>query len=292
MQQSNIKDSFKTQFDALTLFRREHTLKRLLYLDKEWTYYSCGKGKDAIIILPGGLGTGEAAFCYIQNLEKHHKIISPIYPPVNTIDELVEGINKIIEAESAEHITIFGASFGGILAQCYIKKYSNKIENLVLAHTTTITSDCPKEDLKNSISLLNKTIKLVNTLPTFVMRSMLNTKFKRLSKKMIGEEKFWRQYFKEIVKTYSKESIISSSQSMLDFAYNYKFEYGFLNNWHGKILILEADDDTSFSDRQKELLKLLYKNAVVHSEHGFGHLTTFVKRDLYIKLIDEFVAVN
>lgn len=292
MQQSNIKDSFKTQYDALTLFRREHTLKRLLYLDKEWTYYSCGKGKDTIIILPGGLGTGEAAFCYIQSLETHHNIISPIYPPVNTIDELVEGINKIIEAELVENITIFGASFGGILAQCYMKKYSDKIENLVLAHTTTITSDCPEEDLRSSISLLNKTIKLANILPTFVMRSMVNMKFKRLSNKMVGEEKFWRRYFKEIVKTYNKDSIISSSRCMLDFAYNYKFEYGFLNNWQGKILILEADDDTSFSDGQKELLKLLYKDATVNTEHGFGHLTTFVKRDLYIKLIDKFITAN
>ncbi len=292
MQQSNINNSFKAQYDALTLFRREHILKRLLYLDKEWTYYSCGKGKNTIIILPGGLGTGEAAFSYIQSLEKHHRIISPIYPTANTIDELVEGINKIIEAESAEHISIFGVSFGGILAQCYMKKYSNKIENLVLAHTTTITSDCPEEDLKSSISQLNKTIKLVSTLPTFVMRSMIFMKLKRLSKKMAGEEKFWRRYFKEIVKMYNKESIISSSQSMLDFAYNYKFEYGFLNNWQGKILILEAEDDTSFSDRQKELLKLLYKGAEVHSERGYGHLTTFVKRDLYIRLIDEFITVN
>lgn len=76
---------------------------------------------------------------------------------------------------------------------------------------------------------------------------------------------------------------------MLDFINNYQFEYGYLNNWKGKILILEADDDMSFSDKQKELLRLLYKDAKVNTEHGFGHLTTFVKRDLYISFIEEFV---
>lgn len=122
------------------------------------------------------------------------------------------------------------------------------------------------------------------------MRSMLNMKFKRLSKKMVGEEEFWRRYFKEIVKTYDKRSIIATSRSMLDFAYNYKFDYDYLNNWQGKVLILEADDDTSFSDKQKKLLKLLYEDATVHSEHGFGHLTTFIKRNLYIGLISDFIA--
>lgn len=137
-------NSFESLYDNLLTFRKEHSPKKLLCLDKEWTYYSCGKGKNTIIILPEGLGTGEAAFCYIQSLEKSHKIISPIYPLVSTVDELVEGINKMIEVESAEHITIFGASFGGILAQCFMKKYWNKIEKLVLAHTATITSNVLK----------------------------------------------------------------------------------------------------------------------------------------------------
>lgn len=291
MEQTNNK-SLAVLYDDLFSFRKEHSVKRLLYSDKEWTYYSCGKGKDTIIILPGGIGTGEAGFCYIQGLEKKHKIISPIYPAINTIEELVEGLNKIIETETAEHITLFGASYGGILAQCFMKKYSNKIEKLVLAHTSTITVDYPKEELKDMINLLNKNIKLIKASPTLVMRSILSKKYSQLSKKMMGEEKFWREYFEEVVRTYKKEDIISSLQSMLDFIYKYKFENGFLNSWNGKILILEADDDHAFSEKQKECLKLLYKNARVHTEHGFGHLTSFVKRDLYIKLIEEFSAAG
>lgn len=81
-------------YDNLDSFRKEHTIKKILYRDKEWTYYSCGKGKDTIVILPGGLGTGEAAFCYIQSLEKRHKIIAPVYPAINTVDELIEGLRK------------------------------------------------------------------------------------------------------------------------------------------------------------------------------------------------------
>lgn len=173
-----------------------------------------------------------------------------------------------------------------------MKKYPNKIKKLILAHTTTITVDCPKEELNGMINLLNKNFKLINAAPLCAIRSILINKFRRLSIRIVGEEKFWKDYFEEIVTTYKKENIKSSLQSMLDFINNYRFEYGFLDNWKGKILILEADDDTSFSDKQKKILKLLYKNAKVHTEHGFGHLTTFVKRELYINLIEEFAAIS
>lgn len=291
MEYSQNKPFINLKQDFL-LFKKEHSLKKLEYLNKKWTYYSCGKGKDTIIILPGGLETGEASFFYINNLERRHKIISPIYPAVNTITELVEGINKIIEAEGAENITLFGVSFGGVLAQCFMKKYSNKVQKLILAHTSTITIDYPKEDLKNMITLLEKNMKLIKPAPVFVLRSMLNKKYRKLSQRKAGEEELWNEYFDEVVKEYKKEDIISSMQIILDFITNNKFEYGFLNKWKGKILILEADDDIAFSKKQKEFLKLLYKGAKVHTDHGLGHMSTFAKRDLYVKLIEEFAIIG
>lgn len=115
-----------------------------------------------IVILPGGTGTGEAT----------------------------------------EQITLLGVSFGGILAQCFMKKYPNKIQKLILAHTSTIIADCPKEELHHIKGMLNKNIKLINTFPIFVMRAIIKNKFRGLSKKIVGEENFWKDYFDELVKTY------------------------------------------------------------------------------------------
>lgn len=274
----------------LTLFREQHKLKSLLVKDNEWRYFCVGKGDNTIVILPGGLGTGEAAFHYIKYFENHYNVIAPIYPDLYTMDELVEGLKKIIDHEAVTNINLFGISFGGLLAQCYMKKYSKEINNLILAHTTTVTSDYPSDESNKRISSLKKAIKIIDILPLFLLKIMYNKKFKKISEQIVVEEEFWEQYFKELIKDYDKNSFKSSMTRMIDFVTNYKFEYDFLEGWDGKVLILEADDDKSFSHKEKEYIKKLYKDAEVHTEHGFGHLTTFVKRDLYMQYINEFIV--
>lgn len=276
--------------DELTLFREQHKVKSLLIDDNEWRYFSVGKGENTIVILPGGLGTSEAAFHYIKYFENKYNVIAPIYPNVYTMDELVEGLKIIIDHEAVTNINLFGNSFGGLLAQCYMKKYSKEVKNLVLAHTTTITSDYPIEEANERINSLKKASKMVELFPLFLLKTMYNKKFKKISSKIVGEEEFWEQYFKELVKNYDKNSLKSSLARMVDFSTNYKFKYDFLQDWNGGILIIEADDDNSFSAKEKEYLKKLYRSAKIHTDHGFGHVTTFVKRNEYMEYIDDFIS--
>lgn len=270
-------------------FVESHVPKNLLVGDVLWNYICSGNGDETILILPGGIGSGEAAFHYIDRLERNYKVISPSYPEVNTMDELVAGINTILEHEEISNVNIFGASFGGLLAQCYMKKYKSRVESMILAHTAAITPDYPGEEKSRKRELLNKNIKLIHRLPLGLLKMLYGLKFQGLAKQISGEKDFWKQFFKKQVKTYTKNSVESSLKRMLDFLENYSLTYEDVERWNGRVMILEAEDDHSFTDDEKKLLKDLYKNAAVHTDKGYGHLTTFVKKDLYISLIEGFL---
>jgi pimeloyl-ACP methyl ester carboxylesterase len=203
--------------EALSLFRNQFALKSLMYQQTEWNYYAGGSGNDTIIILPGGLGTGEAAFLYLLELGKNHKVISPVYPHLDSMDELSEGIKEIIDNEKAENITLFGVSFGGLLAQCFMKKFADKVTNLILAHTATNITGYENDDIHKTVDNLHRGIDVLRKLPAFMIRFMLKRKYRKLAQRMGDEAWFWKHYLKDIAGRSTKESVLSSLESMLNF---------------------------------------------------------------------------
>ena len=138
----NIYDKFykkvpHDQIEKLKRFRSTHPYKQLTVDGTNWDYISCGQGKETLLLLAGGTGFGEGSSMLFAPLEAKYRIVSPTYPAVTTMKELADGIVKILEAEGISRVNIIGQSLGGMLAQVIAHKHPDKVNKLILSHTTT-----------------------------------------------------------------------------------------------------------------------------------------------------------
>ena len=58
------------KIERLKRFRSTHPHKHLIIDDTNWKYISCGQGKEALLLLTGGTGIGEAMELVWVNIMK------------------------------------------------------------------------------------------------------------------------------------------------------------------------------------------------------------------------------
>jgi pimeloyl-ACP methyl ester carboxylesterase len=277
------------QIERLKRFRSAHPHKHLIVGDTNWKYISCGQGKEALLLLTGGTGIGEAMEFVFAPLEEKYQMVSPTYPPVITMSELADGIIRILETEGIDRINILGQSFGGILAQVIAHKYPDKVNKLILSHTTTTSPPVDQTTAFEKLKKIEKKEKVLSFLPFGIFRLIAKWKISKLIPTNMAEKEFWDAYFHEMLSNMKKEALASLSKCMIDFAQNYIFSKNDLANWSGKILVLESDNDPFFHPSEKKALKELYPQAQVHTFRVAGHLTIIVNREEFISVVRSFL---
>ena len=81
-------------------------------------------------MLPGALGTAESSWQTIGHLAGHYRVIAPSHPPVATMAELVDGIALILEQEGVPHTHVLGGSYGGFVAQVFVRRHPARVRKL------------------------------------------------------------------------------------------------------------------------------------------------------------------
>jgi hypothetical protein len=66
---------------------------------------------------------------------------------------------------------------------------------------------------------------------------------------------FWNAYFDEMIDTLEKEDFLSRIQVCIDFDQNYSFARDDLLHWPGRMLIIEADNDSYVPLEEREALR-------------------------------------
>ncbi len=271
------------QKQELIRFRLMYPYKHHFVAGTHWNYLSSGQGEETLLLLPGGLRLAETTFKLITAFEDEYRVISPAYPPVPTVSQLLDGIAGILEAEHIHQVTVVGASFGGTIAQCFVRKYPGKVSSLILANTGV--SPTPDEG-----RLLRRSLKILPLLPTAVLRWMAKQELLRILSYPSGVQEFWRAYLKELFAYYiTKEDILSHFEEAFDMAQHWPFKDRDLLDWSGKILILESDSDIAVKLPEREALKALYPQAQVHTFHNAGHTPSVTHREEYLSVIKDFL---
>jgi pimeloyl-ACP methyl ester carboxylesterase len=271
----------KEQQAQLVQFRASHTKKQLTVAGIEAEYIISGKGAETFVLLPGGLGAGEAWFKLILALEGEWRIIAPSYPLAQTIEHLVTGVNAILEYEGEARAHVLGTSLGGFVAQAFVRKYSERVECLILANTTVPSLEFAKA--------VQRRTKLLAFFPMGLIR---HGSRKRLGAYLAAvpedERAFWGAYFGELIALHwHKARLASQNTCIVDFGFNYEFTPDDINHWNGKILVLESSDD-AWNKEQQEALRDTYPSALVYTFHNAGHLSALTKRREFLEVVREF----
>lgn len=101
--------------------------------------------------------------------------------------------------------------------------------------------------------------------------------------------KFWEAYLKETFSKMKKADFTGALDRMLDLYQNYLFSKNDLDNWAGKMLILDSDEDPMVSDEYRDAVLELYPMAEHHRFEGTGHAASIIEPDKYIRVVKDFL---
>ncbi|MDQ2714906.1 MAG: alpha/beta hydrolase [Chloroflexota bacterium] len=290
MQKPHSEETFRdvpaAQKEEWQAFRATHPPVKLPVQGYTWEYLISGQGEETLVLLTGGLNSGEVWFKIISAFEKTYRVIAVRYPNVATLAEVVEGVVAILDAEQVQRAHILGESLGGMVAQGLVRRYPDRVASMILASTAApVETQAPRM----------KRLKLmVHLMPASVLRSL---SVKRVLSLLVGmsadERAFWQAFLTEqVVLCSTKSWLISQYKLLVDYCEHYHFAPEDLAHWTGAILILAADDDQIVQRIAPGSLARYYPNASTHIFHEAGHSPLLTKRQEYIEVVQEFLRAN
>lgn len=267
----------------LEAFRRTHPYQEVLVAEKAWRYIIGGQGEQVVLLLPGSL-VPDLFFVPIEALEHDSRVIVPAYAAVSTMAELVEGVAAILDAVEVERVDVIGSSFGGYIAQCFVRAHPARVARLILAETGVrhFVSWAP------SIWLLAR---LMSILPSRVVRFLIWRLWSTLFTPPASQRDFWRELMQDILtKQLTKANFVSETEILADFSAHYHFRSGDLTAWSGAILILESERDEAFSQANRAATRAVYPQARVHTICNATHSAIATHTEEYVDTMREFLA--
>jgi pimeloyl-ACP methyl ester carboxylesterase len=202
------------------------------------------------------------------------------------MDQAVTGLLALLDAEQVPTAHVVGSSLGGMIAQCLVRRAPERVASLVLA-TTGAPAPAFARSLARRWRML---LALLPWLPKPVIQQLNGWRFARLLAGAETDPTFWRAYFREILTRYTPKAwYTSSTRLLLDFLEHDAFAPGDLAGWPGRILILEADNDSEIAAPMRHALKVAYPQAMISTFHGAGHLALVTRAAEYLATVRSFL---
>src|SRR5436853_1292323 len=138
-------------------------------------YVTLGKG-DPLVIVHGGPGASHDYFLpWLLPLARHNRVVfidergsgrSEKLEDVKqyTVENMVEDIESVRQALGLGKISLFGHSFGGVLAEAYALKYQSNLSHLILGSTFASTKELNAALAKMKAAMPKKDRERVETL--------------------------------------------------------------------------------------------------------------------------------
>ena len=262
-------------------FRNQHPFKTITINDIQWEYLDVGDGTQVILLLTGALGVPIMDWRHIRYYSEKYRVIAPSYPTLSSMNMLIDGVAAILRSEDINNAYVWGGSYGGAVAQVFVRRHPALTKKLVISH-----SFLPN---KESSTRLRKMIRWMRLLPGVLLRGVLNLSLKRLLPKDTEGLSLTLGIYNELMHTrMTKNNILAMLNRTIDYSEQI-FSPEDLNTWSGEVILIMTDDDPSTPEETRTAFHSLYPGAKTHLFHGTGHATSLLKEDEYRSVIDAFI---
>jgi pimeloyl-ACP methyl ester carboxylesterase len=272
------KESNRGQVERHTLaIGRVHSMaERALSLERHegWRYHSAGDGPLVLVVLPGSLSGSKGTASMISQILPGTRIVVPEYSPVQKVSEMLDALDAILEQEQISHFSLYGSSFGGLIAQAWARRHQTRISHLILAGAATPN---PKR-----IASHLRSLHILKFVPLWMIHAALSISLlAMLSKKEKGMK--WKIEYKQLIARLTKMDLASRYQIAIDLDENYRYSANDLPD-SVQILILEGKRD------HQSQLHTLYPHAVTHVFSIGGHSMMITQTAEWVEVISKFLG--
>lgn len=285
------------QIQELLRFQAEFPLEGALLAGTEWPYLDTGQGAETLLLAVGALGTAESGWLAIRHFAaagdgQRFRVIVPEYPAgIDTMAGLADGMAALLDLLDIDQAFLMGGSFGGTVAQVFVRRHPDRTRDLVLSHT--LVPD-PERG-----ALIERALRWLRFLPTPMLRSMLKRRLGGLlpeDPSTFDDEALARlallnaQVEETIDLKMSRQAFFNGFRRTADFDLNYAFASGDLAGWPGRILLLMAEDDPATPEEEHGALQAIYPRAEMQLLSGAAHASAVVNPEAYYTLIETFLT--
>jgi pimeloyl-ACP methyl ester carboxylesterase len=267
----------------LEAFRVSHPYREVEVDSMRWRYMVGGQGSSTLLLLPGGAMGPDQYFELLSALETQYRTIAPAYPPVSSMSDLVSGVAAILDAEQTQRVIVFGSGPGGYLAQCLVRRYPERVERLILAHT----------GVRHHVDAgpVRALASLMSALPEPLVHWGMWQLWRHELSVPQSTRAFWLGLMHDILMSQlNKARLVALTRQFADYNMRYHFEPADLDAWPGEILILESDHDEAFDANSRALLRATYPRAQVHTFRDAGLGALFTHTQEYIATVRDFLV--
>jgi pimeloyl-ACP methyl ester carboxylesterase len=273
--------------EQLEAFRINHPVKHFTVNGVTGDYLVGGTGEETFVLLTGGTNSNELLFQIISTFETHYRVIAPRYPSVRTMAQVIDWLLALLDAEGVQQAHVLGESYGGMVAQCLVRRAPSRVSSLILVSILAPVKPLPLRPRLQKLLVILLPWRLVLSLSQRRMVPVLaRTPFPE------EERAFWSATVIEQIGCVSKDWLINSYRNSEDYSEHYHFTPQDLAHWPGAVLILGSDADEALQRYRPHAIPLttLYPQAQVHLFHGAGHVPPFTRREEYIEVLQRFLA--
>ena len=269
----------------LKAFRERNAYAEIELGEQVWRYIDTGEGQQAVFILAGGTTVAEISFNTIEHLAQRYRVIAPDYPPVDNLTELFNGYIEMLDSLGIERFSLVGGSYGGWMAQSFVRQIPERIDKVVLSAIGPPNPDNSRQ--------LAKMLWLLRLLPNGALRALMNRSFSRLTGEgeLEPERILMMAQLKEIMfMRVDRKDILASLSRLIDQTENYTFGPDDLANWPGRMLVLMGSEDPSTTPEKREAMAELYPLAQQVVFEGADHSVSLTHREAYYESLDTFLV--
>lgn len=275
---------YHQQCDRLLEFRAAHPVTVIDVAGIRWEYIVSGPPRETLLLLHGSLRIAETAFVYVQLFEDTYRVITPTYPRVMQIDEMLAGIVAILDAEQAPSACVLGHSYGGILAQALIQRYPERVKRLALSSTRALVAPARYERL--GLALVRQLL----LLPEWLILKFYRWAASALLAVPTEEQAFWKIYLDEIfARRLRKVDFVSIYRTIEDALVKYGIPTSQHSSWKGKMLVIDGEGDQVNTAQEHAKLTTFYPQAHAIRVASGGHAIALKQPQVYATAIKEFL---
>ncbi|HEV7890328.1 MAG TPA: alpha/beta hydrolase [Pyrinomonadaceae bacterium] len=253
----------------------------------EWEYETAGRGREAMLLFHGAVGGAETMSALAEAFADEFRTIAPTVADVSTLDEVCDAASAILDREHVARAHVFGGSFGGLVAQAFLKRRPAQVETLTL-----LSTGAPDRKSGTRTSRMSK---LVRLLPFPLTRAMLKLEMSRhlntpappdAAERVAESRRRLEDYFERRL---TKRTLLSRVRLSLDFNLRESYPADDHAAWPGRVLIVESDNDPTIPDSERQRLRDAYPRAMVCTFPNAGHMLTLLQPEALTGLVKAFI---
>jgi pimeloyl-ACP methyl ester carboxylesterase len=263
------------------------TEKKLNVRGVEWEYETAGRGREAMLLFHGAVGGAETMRALAEGFADEFRIIAPTVADVDTLEEVCDAASAMLDREHVARAHVLGGSFGGLVAQAFLKRRAAQVETLTL-----LSTGAPDRKTGTRTARMSK---LVRLLPFPLTRALLKMEMSRhlnapaegdAAARVAESRRRLEEYFDRRM---TKRTLLSRVALSLDFNLNETYTPDEHAGWPGRVLIIESDNDPMIPAAERQRLRDTYPRALICTFTGAGHMVTLLQPEALTEVVKAFI---